>query len=419
MDNQVDGFNIVKPWFNTISNAVPSNPPEISESLPDASLHLEWIYGYSNEFRSNIGYLESGEIVYPAAAACIVYDITDHTQRFYLEHTNLITCMAINPSGSFVATGERGLKPRICIWDPNGTSICEEAKAINSLESSPAETSMITLCVIRGLHSRGIGQLCWSPNERSLLSVGLDTKHRIAVYTWPDKSITGPPVLEFAHISTDSKVLACQFVNSNEFVTCGTKHIFFWNRAPYSSNNDDENSNYVQAFYKKKGCLGRKAKLQSFVSLTTLDENVISGTIRGDIYVWQGRNCIKVIRGHGQSVTSLYSFGHGFVTGGKDGKVRVWSRKLDPGAQFDVQALGSISPRVRSIAANVDGTKLLIGTSGGELFEIASSDGCNLHYGPLVASHAYDELWGISMHPTKKEFCSHGPLIIAMMLLKK
>lgn len=51
---------------------------------------------------------------------------------------------------------------------------------------------------------------------------------------------------------------------------------------------------------------------------------------------------------------------------------------------------------------------MLIGTAGGEIYEIAASDGCNLHYGPLVAGHCRDELWGLSMHPHKPEFCTAG-----------
>lgn len=304
-------------------------------SPPDVSLHLEWIYGYSNAFRNNVGYLETGEIIYAAAASCVVYDIAAHSQRFCLEHTNLITCMSINPSRTFVATGERGLLPRICIWDPTGVAASRD-EGVGAIDAPVAETNMKVLCTIRGFHRRGIGHLAWSPTEKSLLTVGLDMQHRLAVYTWPDKTLQGPPILEFAQATTELKVLACQYINANDFATCGMKHMFFWNRASVSSNNEEEGECRVQTFYKKKGCLGRKAKLQSFVSLTCLNDQLISGTIRGDIYIWEGRNCIQTIRGHGQSVTSLHSFGHGFVSGGKDGKIRIWSRSMDPGAQFDV-----------------------------------------------------------------------------------
>lgn len=70
--------------------------------------------------------------------------------------------------------------------------------------------------------------------------------------------------------------------------------------------------------------------------------------------------------------------------------------------------MGSYNPHVRSVCANADGTKLLIGTAGCEIYEIAASDGCNLHFGPLITGHCRKELWGLSMNPKKSEACTVG-----------
>ncbi|KAG7390617.1 hypothetical protein PHYBOEH_006957 [Phytophthora boehmeriae] len=100
------------------------------------------------------------------------------------------------------------------------------------------------------------------------------------------------------------------------------------------------------------------------------------------------------------AVTALFPFAGGLLSGGKDGKVRVWSRRLEPGAQFDLVALGSFAPRVRSLVASPDGgAKLLIATAGAEIYEIASSDGANLHFGSVVCGHASFQLHDLSTHP--------------------
>uniref|UniRef100_H3HDC2 EF-hand domain-containing protein n=1 Tax=Phytophthora ramorum TaxID=164328 RepID=H3HDC2_PHYRM len=89
--------------------------------------------------------------------------------------------------------------------------------------------------------------------------------------------------------------------------------------------------------------------------------------------------------------------------------VRVWSRRLEPGAQFDLVALGSSAPRVRSLVASPDGgAKLLIATASAEIFEIASSDGANLHFGPVVCGHSAFQLHGLAVHPLRRECCSVG-----------
>lgn len=296
---------------------------------PATNLHLEWIYGYSNDIRSSVQYISSGEIAYPAASSAVVYDIVDHSQRFFMDHVDAVLCMAVSPSGNIIATAERGKKPRICIWDPNGSTAVDKPAA-KVLDAPIAETSMTQICCIRGFHNSGVGQLSWAPNEKSLISVGLDKYHQVAVYTWKTKALQGCPILEFAHASSIPKVLACHFTNNDEFVTCGIKHIYFWHRV-------SSLAEPVQVFQRKKGCLGKKAKMQTFVSLSSINDATLAGTIRGDIYVWNGRSCTKILHAHAECVNSIYSFGHAFVSGGKDGKVRIWSQKYESGAQFDVQ----------------------------------------------------------------------------------
>lgn len=52
---------------------------------------------------------------------------------------------------------------------------------------------------------------------------------------------------------------------------------------------------------------------------------------------------------------------------------------------------------------NKAGTKLLIGTRGGEIIE-HSANKCKIH----LRSHSSGELWGLAMHPNKKHFYTVG-----------
>ena len=56
--------------------------------------------------RSNLFYLQSGEIVYHVAAMGIVYNREKHARRFYLGHTDDVLSLAVHPSKDLVATGQ-------------------------------------------------------------------------------------------------------------------------------------------------------------------------------------------------------------------------------------------------------------------------------------------------------------------------
>lgn len=76
---------------------------------------------------------------------------------------------------------------------------------------------------------------------------------------------------------------------------------------------------------------------------------------------------------------------------------------------IDVKAIGASSIDVRCIAWDFDSSRILVGTSNAEAFEVSSGDGENLHTGPLLEGHGDgDELWGMCYHPSRDEFCTVG-----------
>ena len=149
---------------------------------------------------------------------------------------------------------------------------------------------------------------------------------------------------------------------------------------------------------------------QNHLSLTSLpDGRVLSGTLTGHIYVWDGRNCAKTIKAHDKSVNVLLKCRHGLLSGGRDGRVRLWALpSIEPGAVFDVGGLGSFNPRIKSLSWSSDGARILVGTMGSEIYEISAGDGSNCHSGPIIQGHCKHELWGLAMNPTKPEYCTVG-----------
>lgn len=77
-----DQFMAVKPWLGVVKNSVPSNykPNRRDGEAPDASLQLEYVYGYRcHDARNNLRYTSTGEVVYHAAAAGIVLNQKTNT----------------------------------------------------------------------------------------------------------------------------------------------------------------------------------------------------------------------------------------------------------------------------------------------------------------------------------------------------
>ncbi|KAF1326534.1 Microtubule-associated protein, partial [Globisporangium splendens] len=391
MTSRVDFFDCPDEHQNVVANAAPSAPPTINPSLPAASLDLDWVYGFNSDFRNVVKYISPAEIVYPAGSVVVVYDVIEHKQRFALHHSDLVQTLAVHPTHkSIIASGERGLVPKIVVWN---------TQALGS-----------TLSVLRGFHKHGVRHLAWMPNGRTLVSIGQGDFHCVTVCQWEKGTSvewTKPAVLVFADRCGHEAVHACIMTTSNHFVTCGQRHLFFWSRE-----SEDRYSSDYPVFYKRRGVLGRKAKMQTLLSAASLPNDlnlVLVGTARGQILLFEGRNCVKVIHAHASAVNVLQSFPGGILSTGKDGKIRLWSKRMEPGAQFDIETLGSISSRVRSLSAPPDGgAKLLITTSGAEIYEIATSDGSNLHFGAVLCGHFAYELHGLAVNPLKRVFCTTG-----------
>lgn len=101
----------------------------------------------------------SGTIVFHAAGACVVMDVTTCKQRFYLQHTDDVLCLAVNPrKASFVATGQVGEEPSIHVWNAK---------------------SLETISILSGVHTTGIGSIDFSNNGKVLLSVGITERPRL------------------------------------------------------------------------------------------------------------------------------------------------------------------------------------------------------------------------------------------------
>lgn len=175
----------------------------------------------------------------------------------------------------------------------------------------------------------------------------------------------------------------------------------------------------------KIASLMKKKEIQSYCCGANIQDQVIIGTSAGTILLFNAdMEAAGVIEAHDGPILSI-SVAEGltetwFITGGKDGKVRVWSSTCQPLGEYSIVescvfdcAIGSLD-----IFPSSTGAKLLVGTHGGDILQllvpIANDKGKGVDIARskidiLVRSHAKGELWGISLHPVNPDiFASVG-----------
>ena len=68
---------------------VPKEWEMTDKTAPISHLRLEWVYGYrGHQCRNNLFYTATKEIVYFVAGVGVIYNIREHSQRFFLGHND-------------------------------------------------------------------------------------------------------------------------------------------------------------------------------------------------------------------------------------------------------------------------------------------------------------------------------------------
>lgn len=391
-----DEFMAVKPWIGAI--VPPSNAPTPNSREPDLSLELDWVYGYQTELsRQNLVYNDRDEIVYHTAAVGVIYDPVAHLQRHHLCHNDDILSFTMSSiSRGVVATGERGKKPVVRLWDAHSGEL---------------------RCELKGFHSRGVVSLAFSADMKLLVSVGDDDDHSVAL--WEDASNGSWTLAKLRATAKGDKGVnhfASFFGSGGAVVTGGAKHVLFW-------------STEGKTLVSKRGRVGKRGTLQVFPCGCTFGDEFVTGTASGELYVWRGEEVSKIVKAHDGEVSVVYSHGSELsvavagkgtqtqqqqillLSGGKDGKVLMWNASYQSLKCFDLAAMnaGCLLRAICSVFLSASGQKLLVGTKSSDIVEVDVSSGVVLNGGrSLFSGHFAHELWGLTVHPSRREFATTG-----------
>ncbi|GBG31008.1 Eukaryotic translation initiation factor 3 subunit K [Hondaea fermentalgiana] len=384
-----------------------ANETKRSGLLPEQTLDLEFVYGCNP--RAGLIAKADGELVYAAAGLGIVYDPRKHEQRFFRGHTDDVTCIAVDPSQKYAATGCMGKNPQVHVWD---------LATMQIVGSTPA-----------GFYERRITALAFSQRRPDvLIAIGGDNHHMLGIWEWTTGRILAqapaqngtPPQITAIVVDDETRS-----GSEERFVTCGFKHTKFWSLNLETG----KLSGGKNGTYGKVTPQPRETRCAAFLAG---GKTLVTGGSNGVMYLWDATSakCKRAYPAHdGPVLAVLVAANHQLISAGaKDARLTYWSTEsASQGAgalvnqeqvqmptgsgaarQLALLSRGKASP-VLVVAAQDGSLRMFSSSSSGSSGAPETRSSHSL--GPwktLVGGHAQD-LYGLGAHPQLPgAFCTVG-----------
>ncbi|XP_060030083.1 WD repeat-containing protein 90 [Erinaceus europaeus] len=184
--------------------------PKQTSFLPDPLLRLKGVIGFGGHSTRWALWIESGtSVLYPCHAVIVLLQLDSREQRFLLGHTDKVCAMALDGSGSMLASAQARAPSMVRLWD-----VC--SGDCLSLFRTPTHT---------------ISALSLSHSGALLCGVGKDRHGRTVVVAWGTEQVrrSGEVVL-LAKVHTDVDIQAFEFscFDETRMASCGRGSVRLW-----------------------------------------------------------------------------------------------------------------------------------------------------------------------------------------------
>lgn len=319
----------------SMSHKMPQQP-QTASSTP--VIDLEHTIGYSAVPNAIHYHPSGGEYIYPSGGSILLTSFQDaHSQLFLRGHDAYISCVAMAASGRLLASGERGKRADVLVWD------YVSKRLVFRLSE----------------HDAGIAALAFSDDERLLCSIGAPEDARLYIWDVQTGNICAThqkltsivTSVAFGGMARDVKRrdTACY-----QFATAGQRMLLLWVLNPM--NGELTPSKIEQGVVRDYTC----------VQFSPERETLVAGSTSGDFSVVnvKTRRLIKNVSACSCGINSIAFFHAGVLVGGGDGSV----------VHFDLDFVDTchvaLDGPVASLALNAPQTEAVVGTQAGSIFRI-------------------------------------------------
>lgn len=347
-------------------------------------LKLVRTLGFNGSLAGGLHIHPDGEhMIYALGSTVVIQNLKTLSQTFLRGHTNTVSCIAISPSGKFIASGQEthmGFKADIIVWD-------YEAKK--------------PFCSNFSLHKVRVEALSFSCNDKYLVSLGGQDDGSVVVWSLETcEAVCGASAAIAS--AGNATVVTCAKQNENQFITAGDRTLRVWAL--------DLENRKIRPVECQMGLFKRCFKC---VEIAPDDSYFYSGTTSGDILKINMQTCKLIDCGpekdkFERGVTDIKMLGNSNLVvangGGSVALVKSTNyKKYSRIREFNVDTVKCGSCSITSVALRGNGHEVFVGTTQSEIYKLSlsgteanSGDGSNTWNGEMVVSCHHNKVHDIA-----------------------
>ncbi|XP_071478368.1 WD repeat-containing protein 90-like [Diadema antillarum] len=184
---------------------------EFYKSLqPDPIISLKKIVGFGGCTRGDVLWDHHGNhVIYPCHAVIVAMDVIRGQQRFFIGHTDKVSCLAFSSNGSVLASGQTGEQAVVRVWHYQSGDCLAMIKA----------------------HTHSVFCLSFSRNATMLCGVGKDGHGKNMVVVWNTSRVGrrgDVPLVSKAHTDVDITRMRVAPFDETKMLSCGRDNVRVW-----------------------------------------------------------------------------------------------------------------------------------------------------------------------------------------------
>eukprot|EP00049_Salpingoeca_infusionum_P014678 m.277472 g.277472 ORF g.277472 m.277472 type:complete len:800 (+) comp15728_c1_seq5:113-2512(+) len=274
---------------------------------PDSTLQLRSALGYQGKrCRDNVHCTIGNEVIFNTSSLVVLHDLATQQQRFYAEHLQEVKCVELHPVEPLVASGQVGGRTDVS---------CAQIRVWN-------HTTLQTVAVLgRGCLGNNVYALAFGTREPDWIASIHESRKQtwLTIWNWQ----TSNSLVQ--HKIGDVTIFALKFDPVKPtLVTGGKGHCTFWT---IGTRQDAMTLTPKSALFHPHP----QPRAVLCIAFSPATGRTMTGDSTGNICVWslpvptyQAERCIAA-HTDPAGVFSLQTTSYGFVSGGKDGVIKVWS----------------------------------------------------------------------------------------------